>query len=380
LFVRRALLVLVLLLGAPGTASAAAQITFGSHPATPVYGKQVVFSGVVSDNGSPAAGQPVDLLADTGGGWTVLGSTVTQADGSYSFALQALTPGSYAAQTPGATSTAVALTLRPRLSARIAGLAYPGNRLVIRGRLRPAKAGALRLRVGTSAWNVKVRSGGRYWNRLPTRRLGHAKARLRVVPAAGFAGVVRERHYRIRAPYLSLGSRGRAVLALEKRLNALHFRVRFANGFYGVDTYEAVLAFQKVHRLSRTGRVTRDLWGKLGWAKVPRARHRGDHIEVDKARQVLFEVRNGEVVRVIHVSTGATGNTPLGRYHVYLKTPGLLPSGMYYSLFWHGAFAIHGYHSVPAWPASHGCVRIPMWQAPRLFSRWGLGSTVYVYV
>ena len=48
-------------------------------------------------------------------------------------------------------------------------------------------------------------------------------------------------------------------------------------------------------------------------------------------------------------------------------------------MFWHGAFAIHGYHSVPAWPASHGCVRIPMWLAPGLYSRWGLGTTVYVY-
>jgi hypothetical protein len=378
--VRRGLIVAVLLLGAPGTASAATQITFGNQPATPAYEQQVVFSGVVTNNGSPAAGQSVDLLSDTGGGWTVMGSTTTQADGSYAFAMKALTPGSYAAQTPGATSTALTLALRPRLWSQLAGLPYPGNRLVIRGRLRPASAGALRLRVGTRTWNVKVRNGGRYWARLPTRRLGRAKARLRVVPSAGFVEAIRERRYRIRAPYLSLGSRGRAVLALEKRLNALHYRVRFANSFYSIDTYEAVLAFQKVHRLSRSGRVTRDLWHKLGWAKVPRARHGGDHIEVDKARQVLFEVRHGVVVRVIHVSTGATGNTPLGRYHVYLRTPGLLPSGMYYSLFWHGNFAIHGYHSVPPWPASHGCVRIPMWQAPPLFSRWGLGSTVYVYV
>jgi lipoprotein-anchoring transpeptidase ErfK/SrfK len=52
---------------------------------------------------------------------------------------------------------------------------------------------------------------------------------------------------------------------------------------------------------------------------------------------------------------------------------------MYYSLFWLRGFAIHGYPSVPPWPASHGCVRIPMWQAPRLFSRWDVGTTVYVY-
>ena len=33
---------------------------------------------------------------------------------------------------------------------------------------------------------------------------------------------------------------------------------------------------------------------------------------------------------------------------------------MYYSVYWHGGYAIHGYHSVPPYPASHGCVRNPI--------------------
>ena len=44
-----------------------------------------------------------------------------------------------------------------------------------------------------------------------------------------------------------------------------------------------------------------------------------------------------------------------------------------------GAFAIHGYHSVPSYPASHGCVRIPIWVAPRVYSLIDYGTTVYVY-
>ena len=59
----------------------------------------------------------------------------------------------------------------------------------------------------------------------------------------------------------------------------------------------------------------------------------------------------GRVVRVVHVSTGATGNTPVGRWHVYSKVSGFLPSGMYDSSFFLGAFAIHGFYSVPAYPA-----------------------------
>ena len=112
----------------------------------------------------------------------------------------------------------------------------------------------------------------------------------------------------------------------------------------------------------------------------PPARIRkGDHIEVDKTRQVLFEVRRGEVAGVSHVSTGATGNTPVGRWRVYGRVRGFLASGMYNSLFFLRGFAIHGYRSVPAYPASHGCVRTPFWFADRLFARWGVGTTVYVF-
>jgi lipoprotein-anchoring transpeptidase ErfK/SrfK len=42
-------------------------------------------------------------------------------------------------------------------------------------------------------------------------------------------------------------------------------------------------------------------------------------------------------------------------------------------------FAIHGYPSVPAYPASHGCVRVPMWLAPRLYRQHSHGAVVYVY-
>ncbi len=79
------------------------------------------------------------------------------------------------------------------------------------------------------------------------------------------------------------------------------------------------------------------------------------------------------------MSTGATGNTPVGVWHVYSKVPGFNAKEMYYSSFFVGAFAIHGYHSVPPYPASHGCVRIPLWVAPRVYSLIGYGTTVYIY-
>ena len=375
--VRRAFVVLAFLLAGPGTASAATSVTFDITPAAPVYGSTATFSGAVTP---AAAGERVDLMADTGSGWALLGTTTTAPNGTYAFAMAASAPGSYAAQAPGATSAAVVLALRPRLTARIVGLPYPGSRLVVRGRLTPASSGALRLHVGTRSWAISVRADGTYTARLPTRHGGRYRARVVFTPNSGYAATRVSRRYRIRTPYLAIGSYGRAVLALERRLHRLHYALRHVNKFYGVDTYEAVLAFQKVHRMTRTGHVGSTVWNRLGTAGIPRARHpRGSHIEVDKTRQVLFEVRRGHVVRVMHVSTGATGNTPIGRWHVYWKQAGLNSHGMYYSLYWLRGFAIHGYVSVPPWPASHGCVRIPMWLAPGLYSRWGIGTTVYVY-
>jgi cell wall hydrolase len=85
------------------------------------------------------------------------------------------------------------------------------------------------------------------------------------------------------------------------------------------------------------------------------------------------------VAKVVHVSTGATGNTPLGSWHVYRTVPGW-DWVLWYPLYFKGGFAIHGYPSVPAYPASHGCVRIPMWIAPSLFTAHGLGTTVVVHL
>ena len=42
-------------------------------------------------------------------------------------------------------------------------------------------------------------------------------------------------------------------------------------------------------------------------------------------------------------------------------------------------FAIHGYPEVPAYPASHGCVRVPMWLATTLYEQIPMGGAIYVY-
>jgi hypothetical protein len=201
-----------------------------------------------------------------------------------------------------------------------------------------------------------------------------------VETGAGYARTGLRLRVTVTMPNLATGSRGPSVHFLEQRLSELHYALEHVDGYFGQDTYDAVIAFQKVHWLERTGRVGPAFWRRLRTASIPSARYRsGSHFEVDKERQVLFDVRGGKVARVIQVSTGATGNTPLGVFHVYDKTPGFNSLSMYYSMYFLRGFAIHGYPFVPPYPASHGCVRTPLWVAFSLYETHGYGATVIIY-
>jgi len=250
---------------------------------------------------------------------------------------------------------------------------------VFEARLVPARAGKVRVVIRRNGRIVGKRVGTRLRLTLPTGRAGELEIGLTTRPRAGYAGEKRRLTSRVVAPSLALGSRGPSVRALERRLRELRYALRGVDSVYETDTLEAVLAFQKVAHLERTGRVDGALWRRLLTATPPRPRYAGGtHIEVDKTRQVLFEVVGGKVERVIHVSTGVTGNTPLGRWRVYRKVTGF-DWVLWYPLYFLRGFAIHGYPSVPAYPASHGCVRVPMWIAPSLFARHGYGATILVY-
>ena len=73
--------------------------------------------------------------------------------------------------------------------------------------------------------------------------------------------------------------------------------------------------------------------------------------------------------------------TPAGSYHVFQRVRGWQTSRLgrlYNPLYFNGGIAIHGSSSVPGYPASHGCVRIPMSAAEWFPDRVSLGTPVYV--
>ena len=261
----------------------------------------------------------------------------------------------------GVKSRPLRIVAVPELVVRLVGAPVIGSRVHVRATLHPARAGRIVA--------PKV---------VDTRRPHVAKVTVTTRPANGWASVRKTVRSTVIGPSLSLGARGPGVLQLERRLRELHYAVK-VDGVYGDDDVEAIYAFQKVAGISRTGSVDRALWLRLAHSQIPHARYPGDHIEVDKTRQVLFVVRGGKVALVVATSTGATGNTPLGEWHVYRKVTGF-DWVLYYPNYFLRGFAVHGYPDVPPYPASHGCVRIPMWIATTVYGDISLGTSVYVYL
>jgi peptidoglycan hydrolase-like protein with peptidoglycan-binding domain/PKD repeat protein len=291
------------------------------------------------------------------------------------------TPDShYTVRYAGAVSNEIALRVRPGLDTSFSGSGRLGTPLALLVRERPARAGTVSAKVWRGNRLVASRSfQGHLRLRLATGSAGAYRVRLTLRPAAGYLAAKRVLERIVFAPSLRPGSAGPSAYELDRRLRELHYALGRVDGYFGQDDVDAVFAFQKLHGLPRTGRVDMRFWVELQRAGIPRARYPGTHIEVSKGRQVLFVVDGGKVELIVQVSTGATGNTPLGHWHVYSKVPGFNALAMYYSSFFVGAFAIHGYHSVPPYPASHGCVRIPLWVAPRIYSLASYGTNVYIY-
>ena len=150
------------------------------------------------------------------------------------------------------------------------------------------------------------------------------------------------------------------------------------DGLFDPATRSALIAFQKYEGRPITGQLTLDELEAIRTSASPKARELGyEHVEVDLDRQVLLMVNDEGGVRVLPVSTGSgkpfmdegqesIAYTPRGRFIVYNKGVGWEkgPLGsVYYANAISGGVAIHGSRSVPIQPASHGCIRIPMFAA-----------------
>ncbi|MEV6602199.1 L,D-transpeptidase family protein [Actinoplanes sp. NPDC051346] len=195
---------------------------------------------------------------------------------------------------------------------------------------------------------------------------------------------------------LKSGAKGQEVLALQNRLTELGYWNGEADGTFGSLTQQAVYALQKAADLTRDGVVGPKTQKALDQGVRPKAQSgSGRVIEINKKRQLLMLVDDGEVTQVFNTSTGsyeqyesnghtAVAATPSGKFKVYRHIDGWrnAPLGMLWRpKYFNGGIAVHGASSVPPYPASHGCARLSISAMNHLWSgdKIPLKTKVWVY-
>jgi hypothetical protein len=194
---------------------------------------------------------------------------------------------------------------------------------------------------------------------------------------------VRPFRFAVVKPYATFGSSGLFVRLIQSRLAKLHVYV-WKTGVYDDNTGRAILAYRKLTGRYRTeyldAGVVRGLLNGQGRFVV---RYPGDgrHVEGDLTHQLLALINpGGQVYALIHMSSGKPSTpTVLGRFHVYSRDWGTNSEGMVDSSYWFRGYAVHGYHDVPTYAASHGCLRIPIPNAAFVFGWMAYGMPVDVY-
>jgi lipoprotein-anchoring transpeptidase ErfK/SrfK len=176
-------------------------------------------------------------------------------------------------------------------------------------------------------------------------------------------------------------------LQVEQKLAALTYDVGPVDGTIDDQASSAVMAFQKVYSLPRTGELTAPLMAQIMATPVAPGPlvpdGEPDRIEISLARQVLFLYKNGALAKTLPVSSGTDETpTPTGEFRIFRQESGWHTSRLgrlHNAQYFIGGYAIHGSNSVPAEPASHGCVRIPMTASEWFPSQVAKGMQVLIF-
>ena len=200
---------------------------------------------------------------------------------------------------------------------------------------------------------------------------------------------------------LEAGDKGRAVKRLQQRLAGGPFDPGPDDGEYGGKTVQAVWALEKLAGVPVDGN-----WGPLdeyafeqlesGAVGDPAKKHKKRWVEVDLSQQLVKVYDPGSTTPVL-VSHASSGNgipwsneghsgssvTPLGDFVISRRINGWRESSLdigrlYNPLYFNGGIALHGAMSVPLYPASHGCIRLPMHIADYLPDELPNGTPVHV--
>jgi len=216
------------------------------------------------------------------------------------------------------------------------------------------------------------------------------------------------------------GDRGDDVRRIQQRLKDLRFDPGPIDGIFGGDTAMAVWAFQKLvmgyERDETVDLVTPEMWDVMrrDISVVPRrpGAQTATHVEIYLPEQAMVVFRQGTPLLITHISAGdgqewceeviidpgEDGNrngkepitkgvcgvslTPGGIYYFYRRVAGLRESqlgSMWNPVYFNYGIAVHGAMQIPKEPASHGCIRIPIFISEYFPAMVGYGDRVYVF-
>ncbi len=269
-----------------------------------------------------------------------------------------------------------------------------GRRVVVRGIVTPYVAGqsikvsfyrdGRKVGVETVAVLPVGNGAGQFHVGFTSHDAGLFEARAaHYASAAQLAFAGRSQGVRFVNENLGLGASGASVRLLQSELSQLHYSVPLS-GVLDEATGRALVAYRKMTGLSRIAYSGSDVFGRLAQGAGEfhvRYRRDGRHIEADLTKQVLAEIEPGGKVRRIYTMSSGKPSTPtvIGRFTVYNKEPGTNSHGMVDSSYFIRGYAIHGYAEVPTYAASHGCLRVPIPDAPAIYGWVTYGMPVDVY-
>jgi hypothetical protein len=183
-------------------------------------------------------------------------------------------------------------------------------------------------------------------------------------------------------PQAGFGSSGPFVRLIQQRLSILHFYIPLT-GVYdsgtglAMDAYHRLLGWGTYQTLDK--RTIDALLDGKGTFHVRFPGH-GRHAEGDLTNQLVALINGNSVYWIFPMSSGKPSTpTILGDYRIYYRDPGYNSEGMYYSDFFIRGYAIHGYDPAPDYPASHGCMRLPIVDAISVYNWLALGDWVDTY-
>jgi len=200
---------------------------------------------------------------------------------------------------------------------------------------------------------------------------------------------------------LRKGMFGDEVKAMQQRLTDFGFDPGPVDGQFGSGTQQAVWAFEGLVLQrpydQQTGELTDEMWQLMQDPLVFQPRRQqgigATHMEIYLDLQAAIVFTDDKPTLITHISSGSgetwceivtqdtddKGNplpepvkkdvcgvskTPGGVFQFYRRVEGNRQGplgGMYNPVYFNYGIAVHGAQNVPDAPASHGCIRIPMW-------------------